>query len=131
MERSLEGTDPKTHAQFHVERAREMLDKGLFEDAGRDLREAVMLDPTNAAAHAGLARIAENKGDTAAARREAETSLQLSPTADAYIVLGRLDLRENHLDEAEKNADHALALEPANVAAITLKHQVVDKQTRP
>jgi tetratricopeptide (TPR) repeat protein len=131
MERSLAGTDPKTHSQFHVERAREMLDKGLFADAGRDLREAVMLDPTNAAAHAGLARIAENKGDTGAARREAETSLQLSPTADAYIVLGRLDLRENHLDAAEKNADQALALEPTNAAAITLKHDVVDKQTRP
>lgn len=131
MERSLAGTDPKTHAQFHVDRAREMLDKGLMEDAGRELREAVMLDPTNAAAHAGLARIAENKGDTATARREAETSLQLSPAADAYIVLGRLDLRENHLDAAEKNADHALALEPANLAAIALKHDVVDKQTRP
>ncbi len=131
MERSLAGTDPKTHAQFHVDRGREMLDKGLLEDAAREFREAVMRDPTNPAAHAGLARIAENKGDTAGARREAETSLQLSPTADAYIVLGRLDLRENHLDAAEKNADHALALEPANLAAVALKRDVVNKQTMP
>ena len=131
MERSLANTDPKTHAQFHVDRGREMLDKGLLEDAGREFREAVMRDPTNAAAHAGLARIAENRGDTGAARREAETSLQLSASADAYIVLGRLDLRDNHLDAAEKNADHALALEPNNPAAVTLKREVVNKQTMP
>jgi tetratricopeptide (TPR) repeat protein len=131
MEKSLANTDPKTHAQFHVDRGREMLDKGLLDDAGREFREAVMRDPTNPGAHTGLARIAENKGDTATARREAETSLQLSPTADAYIVLGRLDLRENHLDAAEKNADHALALEPNNPAAISLKRDVVSKQTMP
>jgi tetratricopeptide (TPR) repeat protein len=130
-ERTLANTDPKTHAQFHVERGREMLGKDLSEDAARQFREAVMLDPTNAAAHAGLARVAENKGDTANARREAETSLQLSPTADAYIVLGRLDLRENHLDAAEKNADHALELEPNNAAAMALKKDVVNKQTMP
>ena len=131
MERNLANTDPKTHAQFHVDRGREMLEKGLLEDAGREFREAVMRDPTNPAAHAGLARIAENKGDTATARREAETSLQLSPNADAYIVLGRLDLRENHLDVAEKSADHALALEPKNPAAMALKRDVVNKQTMP
>lgn len=131
MERNLANTDPKMHAQFHVDRGREMLDKGLVEDAGREFREAVMRDPTSAAAHAGLARIAESKGDTATARREAETSLQLSPTVDAYIVLGRLDLRENHLDAAEKNAEHALALEPSNPVAMTLKRDVVSKQTMP
>jgi tetratricopeptide (TPR) repeat protein/TolB-like protein len=131
MESNLANSDPKTHAQFHVDRGREMLAKGLLEDAGREFREAVMRDPTNAGAHAGLARIAENRGDTSAARREAETSLQLSPTADAYIVLGRLDLRENHLDAAEKDADRALALEPDNTAAVALKRDVVNKQTMP
>ena len=131
MEQSLAKTDPKTHAQFHVDRGREMLDKGLFEDADREFREAVMRDPTNAGAHAGLARVAANKGDTATARREVQTSLQLSPTADAYIVLGRLDLSDNHLEAAEKNADQALALEPNNDAAVMLKRDVVSKQTMP
>ena len=131
MEQSLAKTDPKTHAQFHVDRGREMLDKGLFEDADREFREAVMRDPTNAGAHAGLARVAVNKGDTVTARREVQTSLQLSPTADAYIVLGRLDLSDNHLEAAEKNADQALALEPNNAAAVMLKRDVVSKQTMP
>jgi tetratricopeptide (TPR) repeat protein len=131
MEQSLANTDPKTHAQFHVDRGREMLDKGLMQDADREFREAVLRDPANAQAHVGLARVAENKGDTETARREAQTSLQLWPTADAYIVLGRLDLRENRLETAEKSADRALVLEPGNSAAMTLKRDVVSKQTMP
>ncbi len=131
MEQNLAKSDPKTHAQFHVDRGHEMLEKGLFPDAERQFHEAVVLDPASAHAHAGLARVAENKGDRDTARREAETSLQLSPTADAYIVLGRLDLRENRLDAAEKSADKALALEPGNSAAMTLKRDVVSKQTMP
>ncbi len=131
MEASLAKADPKTHAQFHADHGRELLDRGLTADADREFREAVMRDPTNAKAHAGLARIAESKGDSETARREAQTSLQLQPMADAYIVLGRLDLKDNHLDSAEKSADQALALEPNNQAAVSLKREVVSKQTMP
>jgi Flp pilus assembly protein TadD/TolB-like protein len=131
MEQSLAKADPKVHAQYHADHGRELLERGLTSDADREFREAVMRDPTNAKAHAGLARIAESKGDTDTARREAQTSLQLQPTADAYIVLGRLDLKDNHLDTAEKSADQALALEPTSVAAASLKRDVISKQTMP
>jgi len=131
MEQTLAKTDAKTHAQFHVDHGRELFERGLTADAEREFREAVVRDPTNARAHAGLARIAESKGDTATARKEAQTSLQLQPTADAYIVLGRLDLKDNQLDTAEKSADQALALEPTNTAATALKRDVVSKQTLP
>jgi Tfp pilus assembly protein PilF len=131
MEQTLAKTDAKTHAQFHVDHGRELFERGLIADAEREFREAVVRDPTNARAHAGLARIAESKGDTSTARKEAQTSLQLQPTADAYIVLGRLDLKDNQLDTAEKSADQALALEPTNTAATALKRDVVSKQTLP
>jgi tetratricopeptide (TPR) repeat protein/TolB-like protein len=131
MEQSLAKADPKVHAQYHADHGRELLERGLTADADREFREAVMRDPTNAKAHAGLARIAESKGDTATARREAQTSLQLQPTVDAYIVLGRLDLKDNHLDAAEKSADQALALEPTSAAAASLKRDVISKQTMP
>jgi len=131
MEQTLAKTDAKTHAQFHVDHGRELFERGLIADAEREFREAVVRDPTNARAHAGLARIAESKGDTSTARKEAQTSLQLQPTADAYIVLGRLDLKDNQLDTAEKSADQALSLEPSNTAATALKRDVVSKQTLP
>jgi len=131
MEQNLAKADAKTHAQYHADHGRELLERGLTADADREFREAVMRDPTNSKAHAGLARIAESKGDIEMARREAQTSLQLQPTADAYIVLGRMDLKDNHLETAEKSADQALALEPTNPAAASLKRDVVSKQTMP
>ena len=124
MEQTLSNTDPKTHAEFHVEHGIEMLSKGLVGDAEVDFREAILLDPTNARAHAGLAQVAELNGDIAGARHEAQTSLQLQQTADAYLVLGRLDLKDNRIDAAEQNADRALALDPASNAAAALKRDV-------
>lgn len=131
MEQTLAKTDPATHAKFHAEHGRELLERGLTADAEREFREAVLRDPGNAGAHAGLARIAEAKGEFEVARREAEASLRLQQNADAYIVLGRLDLKDNHLDTAERNADRALALEPNSTAAVALKRDVVSKQTMP
>lgn len=42
--------------------------------------------------------------------REARMSLKLRPTADAYLVLARLDLAEGKAASARQNVDHALAL---------------------
>ena len=38
------------------------------------------------------------------ARSEAHAALQLKPSAEAYLVLGRIDLAANHLDDARKEA---------------------------
>jgi Tfp pilus assembly protein PilF len=131
MEETLSKTDPKTHAQFHVEHGTELLSKGLVQDAEAEFREAILRDPTNALAHAGLAQVAELNGDSAAARREAETSLQLQQNADAYLVLARLDLKDNHMDAAEQNADRALAIDPANNVAAALKRDIGTKRSKP
>jgi tetratricopeptide (TPR) repeat protein len=63
-------------------------------------------------------------GDNNAARKEAEQALELAPSADAYLVLGRLDLEENHLSEAKSEAGNALKLNPASSAAQELMRQV-------
>ena len=47
--------------------------------------------------------------------------------ADAYLVLGRLDLAANHLSEASNDAAAALKLEPASQAAQELARQVQAK----
>jgi len=47
-------------------------------------------------------------------------------------VLARLDLAQDHAGDAEKNVEQALALDPANAAALEFKHDLtarsVDKQ---
>lgn len=131
MEQTLAKADPKTHADFHVEHGTELLGKGLLADAEAEFREGILRDPTNVRAHAGLAQIAELNGNLDAARREAQTSLRLGPNAAAYVVLGRLDLKDNHLDTAEENADRALALDAADNAAAALKRDIGAKRSRP
>jgi tetratricopeptide (TPR) repeat protein len=123
-EARLQKSDPASHAAFHVARGRELLDEGIVSEAEKQFREAVILDPTNAAAHAGLARVLESHEDSAAARNEARASLRLTPSAEAYLVLARLDLADNNSTSAQQNVEHALALDPANASATSLKHDI-------
>ncbi len=131
-EARLEKSDPASHAAFHVQRGLELLDSGLPGEADKQFREAVVLDPTNADAHTGLARSLEAAQDMAGARNEARMSLKLKPTADAYLVLARLDLAENKSSAAAQDVEHALALDPGNAAALALKHDIAaGKQQSP
>ena len=84
----------------------------------------MILDPVNADAHAGLALVLEANQDAKGARNEARMSLRLKPSADAYLVLARLDLTEKNPAAAEQNVEHALALDPANAAATSLKRDL-------
>jgi Flp pilus assembly protein TadD/TolB-like protein len=123
-EARLAKSDPASHAAFHVRHGQELLQSGLPGEAEKEFREAVVLDPANAGAHAGLATVLENDQDIAGARNEARMSLKLQPTADAYLVMARLDLAENKSASAAQNLDHALALDPANTAAAALKRDI-------
>jgi tetratricopeptide (TPR) repeat protein len=123
-EARLQKTDPATHAAFHVARGHELLEQGLIGEAEREFREAVVLDPASAAAHSGLARVLESNADSTGSRNEARASLRLRPSAEAYLVLARLDLVENNSAGAQQNVERALALEPANTAAAALKHDI-------
>ena len=123
-ELKLQKADPPTHAAFHVQRGRQLLDQGLVNEAEKEFREAVILDPVNADAHAGLSLVLESNQDAKGARNEARVSLRLKPSADAYLVLARLDLAEKNPASAEQNVEHALALDPANAAATSLKRDI-------
>jgi Tfp pilus assembly protein PilF len=87
----------------------------------------VAADPKSAAAHAGLAEIRERTGDAEAARKEAVTSLELLPSVDAYLVLVRLDLAANHLEEAKQNVEAALRIDPQSKTALELQRQIAVK----
>ena len=123
-EARLAKADPASHAAFHVRHGLELLQSGLPGEAEKELREAVVLDPRSAGAHAGLAAVLENDQDITGARNEARMSLKLQPTAEAYLVMARLDLAENKSASAMQNVDRALALDPGNAAAVALKRDI-------
>ncbi len=125
-ERRMRGQPPRVHASFHIERGRELLSQGFVGEAEREFREASTLDQANAAAIAGLAAALEGS-DPAAARAEANTALRLRASSDAYLVLARLELRDNNLEAASRNVERALELEPANATAAALKRTIAAK----
>jgi Flp pilus assembly protein TadD len=123
-EARLRKATPAEHAAFHVQRGQDMMAEGLSGEAEKQFREAISLDATNAAAHSGLAQVLEINQNVEGARNEAGASLRIKPSASALLVLARLAVSENDPAGAEKNVDQALALDPANAAAVALKHDL-------
>jgi len=97
------------------------LAQGLIPEAERQFQTALAADPNNPAAHAGLAQVRERSGSTDEAHTEAETSLRLVPNVPAYMVLARLALQANRLDESAYDVSHALLINPKDPAALGMK----------
>jgi tetratricopeptide (TPR) repeat protein len=120
----LAALTPRQRAEKLAQQAKDYLGRGLLLEAERLYQSAEAADGKVAAAHAGLAEVRERTGDADAARHEAQAALELQPSADAYLVLGRLDLAAGHVGDANKEAGEALNLEPQNGAAQELRRQI-------
>ena len=124
----LAALTPHERAEKLAGQARDFLDRGLLLEAERLYQSAVAADSKAAEAHVGLAEVRERTGDAEAARKEAHAALELKSSANAYLVLGRLDLASGQVDEANRDAGEALKLEPANRAAQELRRQIEARQ---
>ena len=120
----LEALAPHDRARALCMQAKGYLDRGLLLEAERLYQAAVAADGKSAEAHAGLALVRERSGDADAARKEAQASLQLGPSANAYLVLAQLDLAAGNLGTANTDAGNALKLDPANPAAQDIMRQI-------
>ena len=128
-EQRLANTGQGSQTLIHVNRGKQLLAKNSNAEAEHEFRDAIAADASNAAAHAGLAEALERRGDASNARFEAETSLRLQPNAAAYLVLARLDLKQNQIQPATDAVDKALGLEPANPAGMALQREIAAKRT--
>ena len=123
----LDALSPLERARKLSSQAKGYLDSGLLLEAERLYQSAVSADNNCAEAHAGLAQVRERTGAMDAAQHEANMALELKPSADAYLVLGRIDFGANRLTDAGNAAAAALKLEPANPAAKDLMQKVQAK----
>jgi len=130
-EQRMSKAPPQEHAAFHVERGEDLLARGLAGEAAREFREAILLDPASAGAHLGLAEVLEASDDAAGARAEAQASARIKPSADAFVLLARLDMKQNSLESARHNLEAALALEPAHPGAQQLKRELAVRTAAP
>ena len=127
----LAALTPEQRAHTLANHARDYLSRGLLLEAERLYQTAVAADGRAEEAHEGLAEVRERTGDATGARKEAQAALELRPSADAYLVLARLDVAANHLDDATRDAGEALKLNPNSQAAQDVLHQVSARQGKP
>jgi tetratricopeptide (TPR) repeat protein len=112
------------HAEAHVRRGNELLLQGAPDQAENEFREAIVLDPSNALAHAGLAEILEGRNELIAARNEATTANRLALSAQAFLVLARVEMKSGKSDRASDMVERALKIEPSNPRALELQKQL-------
>lgn len=123
-EARLTALGPELRAQKLAGQAKDYLDRGLLLEAERLYLAALVIDDRVPAVHAGLAEVRERTGDLQNARKEARTSLELMPSVQAYLVMGRLDLAAGHMDEASYDVGEALKIQPGSKPAQELRQQV-------
>jgi tetratricopeptide (TPR) repeat protein len=124
----LAALSPEKRAQTLATQAREYLSRGLLLESERLYQQAIAADTHSEPSHEGLAEVRERTGDAVGARSEARAALEVQPTADAYLVLARLDMAANHLEDASHDADEALRLSPNSLAAKEVLRQLSLKQ---
>ncbi|MBS1954596.1 MAG: hypothetical protein JST89_10430 [Cyanobacteria bacterium SZAS-4] len=133
--------DPALKSEFakvSVQRAQQLLSDQNIDAAGKMAREALEVQPQNQAAHNVLAQVmkkqglsAENgtdrlkaardlmaKGKTAEAEMEFNAANKLKPTADAYVGLGDISLKNGNKDKAKLEYQKALEVEPHSGPAL-------------
>jgi Tfp pilus assembly protein PilF len=126
-EQQFARSDPRAHARFHLELGKELLAHGFTTEAEAEFRHAAAVDPSSTAPLTALAEDYDARGDAREARAQAEAALRIRESAEAYLILARLDLRENRMEAAAQNINRALQLEPGNAAGQDLKRTLAAK----
>jgi len=124
IEASIGKAKPSDRAALHLERAREFLANGAPGEAENQFREALAQEPSNPSVLAGLAHALLLQNKFSEARLQAAVSLDLRPSAEAYLVIARAALHDNNRDDAAQNLQKALALEPDSDDAKALVQEI-------
>lgn len=118
---------PADRALEYTEQGKTYLAEGLLPEAEQEFQLALNSDRSSAPARMGLAQVREQSGDDTQARTEAEAAMRLRPSAEAHVLLGRLDLKANRLPEAADEVRQALQMEPKNTAAVGLRQALATR----
>ena len=118
---------PGQRAAEYIALGHDALAQDQLPEAESRFQSAINEDPKSADAHAGLAEVRERSGDADDAHTEAMTSLRIHPNAPALLVLARLDIAKNALAVAADEVSQALALDPNNGLAQSMRTMLQGK----
>jgi len=113
------------NAQYRVRWGQLFFERYNPEEAAKLFQEALELDPKNAQAYLGLARVYE-EGYSSKAKEAADKALELDPKLyEADELKARIALEDDDQPKAIEAADAALKIEPNAVDAIAV-HAAID-----
>ncbi|MGC8548575.1 MAG: tetratricopeptide repeat protein [Acidobacteriaceae bacterium] len=115
---------PTQRAHALVQQGNQFLDRGLILEAEREYHSALNADPRSAPALAGLAVVRERSGNLQSARKQAQASIAIRPSATAYLVLAQIDYASKNTTQASNEVKKALQLDPHNPAALSLRQKI-------
>jgi Tfp pilus assembly protein PilF/TolB-like protein len=96
----------------HIRRGRQELAAGRLDSAENEFRGVLRIEPTNAAAHRGLAEIDHRRGKLDDAVKELQASLAGRDSALVRTILARIYLEQKKPDLARAEVQRALQLAP-------------------
>jgi Flp pilus assembly protein TadD len=112
MARDTKGQDKSGRSDEHNSRGIELADRGWLDEAVREFRKAIELDPTSAHAHDNLATVYAEKKQFAQALEEYLTALRLEPeSATAHYNLACFLATHAH-EMAIEQYKEAIELDP-------------------
>src|SRR5712672_3658667 len=116
-------------AESYRQHAAELSRAKSWDDAIANYRNALELEPNDAATHYNLALALKSKGESREALKEFQAALKLRPKwAEAHYGIGAIwyDLQDQ--DAAVKELHTAEALDPANAATHRLLARILAQQ---
>jgi tetratricopeptide (TPR) repeat protein len=126
--------DPAAREQQHLSRGEAYLEEGKIAEAVLELQNALRLVPNDARAHHALAQALLAANQSQKALWELQEVVRLDPgNLDARLQYGRTLLLGGRpeLEEAVKQADAVLAVDPSRVPALLLKGRALQQLERP
>lgn len=112
--------DQQETAQFHLTNARRLIENGRDREAIGELRRAVYLAPYEQVPHLLLGEVYRRGGRLSEAIEQFTVSLWCRETVAARVALGSALIEDDRPDDARRELQRALQLEPGSTEARAL-----------
>src|SRR5258706_2700792 len=109
---SAASSAPAGSSASHIRRGRQELAAGRLDSAESEFRGVLRTEPSNSAAHRGLAEIDHRRGKLDDAANELQASLDARDSALVRTILARIYLEQKKPDLARTEVQRALKLAP-------------------
>lgn len=122
---------PEKVAESHLQKGKELLDKGEYDKAILELKTSAQSSDQRAETYYYMALLDEKSGNFKSMRENLKKSLELDPNnIDARQKLGKVNLLFGDFDKALEEAEFLLKVKPENEEAKLLKASVFIRQKK-